>query len=251
MRLKVWALAAVAALAIVLPARADLILEYVPVAAISSAGSNAAAITNLNMNVGDVVFLQISLRDTTPGATSLASVGFPSDTAFDARFAGLFGAGFRLNYVAGTVVNPTPVNNTNVRIIDPTNYAAFLTNTGTALFATAGLNFGADPGVAPDPTLSNRIPLFNVKISALAATAGSQLVMLDPSTGGDSALFDNNDPNNPVVIDTILFGGTHTSYPLNVVIAGVPEPSSMILAGLALSGFGYRRLRRKKVVAAV
>src|SRR5262249_35807364 len=97
--------------------------------------------------------------------------------------------------------------------------------------------------------LLNDTVLCTMKIRASASPTGPQplpITLIDPSTLITAASNGLNDNTN---LDPIIVAAAHNNFPLYIQVA-VPEPSSMCLAGLAVVGFGWRKLRRKAVVAA-
>jgi len=156
--------------------------------------------------------------------------------------------------VAGTNANLTSSNGTG----SPNENAAFANNApqfganfvtlGNILFSAArnneqnDLNFGpwSNPDLSTNPAPTYRFALANLVLTATGPGVGSILLSL-PGTPPPS--FSNS---NAQSLDTDVWGPTLSntfSLPVTVV---APEPSSMVLAGLVVSGIGYR-LRRKKV----
>jgi len=116
---------------------------------------------------------------------------------------------------------------------------------GNIMFGFAKNNLANDDGtgsfVVGDPnTPIYRFTLANFVLTAAAPGAGTLTLSL-PSTNPPS--FSSSNGQN---WDQIVWGPTLTNTYSIPVTVPVPEPSSMVLAGLVFSGIGYR-LRRKKV----
>lgn len=274
MRFKLFLLAAVAALATAMPARADLVFEWrlasvQPPSAIANppqegntdpttqgdystqvvAGTPIAG-NVLNLAAGQTVFLQAVLRqiDNTGPDTFTYVPGAGGDTG-GLNGGGLFAYGVRVNNSAPTLathVQPS-ANNNNTRGV---NVYGFSGAGPTVVNATTG---GSNPTVGSSSPFTifrdvadtdwyqvNGIyPLFNFRFQAPASSPGGTgtLTFVDPSGGADIG-----SPLNPNM-DALIFPGAPV---LTFNVAAIPEPSSMVLAGLGLAGLGYR-LRRKKV----
>lgn len=258
MRVRNLMLAAVAVLAVAMPARAALILEYIQVSAINAAPSAGPALTNLvidpTVNAG-VSFIQVALRDTLGGGPD---AGQPGTVAWQTN-GGNAGPGslgvasffVRFDGIPGVAVNPAPLSNANQRLIPAGAYGLIAAGSSPPTFTNYGglLNFGSEPGLVPDP-VTGRIALFNLRITALAAGVGS-FNLSDPNpapTAVDNSLLQDSDPfgtpnaGTIVPIDSLIFPG-NSSYSLPVVVT--PEPTSLAFAGLALAGLGVRKLRKK------
>lgn len=98
----------------------------------------------------------------------------------------------------------------------------------------------------------NLLPDTNIAVMKIVAgsTPGSgQISLFDLNTAPTASGFGLLDGTN---LDSIIFGynGTTDTRNFPLFIAVAPEPSSMCLAGLAIAGFGWRKLRRKAPVAA-
>jgi hypothetical protein len=252
-------LAAAAALAVALPARAALVLEFIQVASTTEGPSSGPALTGtLTLNPGDVVFLQVALRDTLGSGPNVGQPGtVPWQTNGGLAGPGSVGLGaffIRFDGLPGVAVNPSPTIATNARLVNPIDYGTVTAGTSPPTFTRIGglLNFGSEPGAVPDPANQNRIALFNLRVQAIGQGSGV-FRLRDPNpapTSVDNAILSDSDlggsPNAGTIsgIDDLLFGASFTNtYDLPIVVT--PEPTSLAFAGLALAGLGVRKFRRK------
>jgi len=272
MRFKLLMLAAVAALATAMPARADLVFEYRlapnqtdpsngeylnggPTAALPA---GAAALTGTSASPWVVqpntdYILQIVLRQTDTAQPAFAtSIGPPTQR--------MIGYAFRLNYVPGVFFHKTPI----------TNYGDGGTPSPPSDINTVGTGangFSGSPGTngsdatstaLNDITTSNGYfaasgiyPLANLRMHTGSIGTG-RLAITDPSAG--QGIGSGANPNMDAgVFDQAMsspVNGQANGFEIFFQVAAVPEPSSMVLAGLGLAGLGYR-LRRKKVATEV
>lgn len=297
MRVRNLLLAVAAMGAIVLPARADILLNwhvssFVPTNP-SDAPSNApgivipsnvalgAALTGPNagvpnsagnpfqMVVGQVYFLQLAINGNATPPTNVGGQNQPNWGVYNHGANGnptksMIAWGFDLNYPLAVCTNPvtdtTGATNNNFRVknfdFQPDGApgdgegssfgvaypSGFTYNTGTtrvgALDTGTGLFSQSSGGLLPDWLLCT------FKIRATAAGTG-QITLTDPNPAPTVGSFGLGDNTN---FDTILYNAGR-NFPLFVNVTAVPEPSSMCLAGLAVVGFGWRKLRRKATTA--
>jgi hypothetical protein len=293
-----------------MPARADLVLEFIPVSAINSSGSTAAAVTGITMDTtmpgGNVAFIQVALRDTLVGTTipplapgsprssipgnatypdprwngfSPPPMGGSTDQEFGlvqhfTRIQNLLNVGQTMNQANVVVQPPNPdslmdgqFGNANLRLVgDAALPMSFIAGGSNAPIlsdfgglASAGFmipNIAYDFFAAPNAALNGRIPLFNMRLEVLNnLVGGTQTMRLsDRSADPDFTVLRNGsnsaDLSNYITLDSVIFGGSHPFFDLNINVIAVPEPTSMALVGMALAGIGYRKLRRKKEVVA-
>jgi len=269
MRFKLFLLAAVAALATAMPARATIVLEWhlansqsattystapnpdqgvggsneggagdyptIGVAGPAIAGNSSA--NPFQLNQGQTVILQAVLHQIdTAGPNHIDYV--PGGGG------GLIGYGVRINNSAPALATHLQPSNNNLQTRG-VNIYGFSGNGATIVtqgFGSAGTTSSFT--VVRDITTQDWYnsdgfyPLFNFKFTANNSGSGGPvtLTFADPSGGADIGTV--NQPN----MDAGIFGSAPALF-FNV--QGVPEPSSMVLCGLGLAGLGYR-LRRKK-----
>jgi hypothetical protein len=217
----------------------------------SGGNSGIAKLTGpLNMNVGDSRIISLVLRDTDVGS------GFTLDQWGLQTYAVSFGympgvlEGFRDTNggdgMATTVTVGNQGGNNNGSATNPGNSqenAPFAVSNFDASHFTVGNLFfpvfsGFDEG---GNGTDNLYKLANILVTATGPGAGA-LTMSKPTTPPPT--FGSTD-NQPAIVsyDSEVWGVSgNTVYSLPFTV--VPEPSSMVLAGLAVSGLGYR-LRRK------
>jgi len=261
MRVRHLLLAAAAVVAISMPARAALVLDYLldpgqdignPTASLGSLATNPP-LTSLTMNQGDTVVLQVALRDTTGSTIAWSRVAGANYHSLGAFF-------MQFDSVPGVAVNPSPTDDTHAALVRPAQYAGVNSGTMPPAFTRFGglINSGAElnANVVPSTANANRIFLFDLVIEAIGGGAGV-FHLRDPnptSNSADSATLNgfvnSANPGTLSTIDDLLYGANFQgTFDLPIVVIGVPEPTSLAFAGLALAGFGVRKLRRKKVVA--
>ena len=274
MRLKNFVLAAMAVLAITLPARADILLGFrtlnappaLPTTPISSGltmlNTTAIAPGGLTMLPGEVRYVAVTVRVTPTAAGPVQNCwDSVSGTTGDLNQLAVFGMSLTFNpAVADNPYIPLPgsgatlnENNSNMRIQtagqaysnalpgDPFS-AGWRNIVGTSL---GGLQTDGANNVA-------EIPIAAFKIVATAAgstnfTLSRMTLGGPPGSGGatQQQVWTITDGATTQSMDAEVFAGGSFNLPVTVV----PEPSSMALAGLAFAGMGYRKLRRKKVTA--
>jgi hypothetical protein len=268
MRFKLFLLAAVAALATAMPARATIVLEWhlstnqaattyatAPNTDDGPGGSNEAGdyptigvvgplVTGpLNLNAGQTVILQAVLHQIDAVGPNTVNYNGPG-TQGTTSGGGLIGWGVRINNSQPTLathVQPS-ANNLNTRGV---NIYGF--NGAGATIVTQGSNptVGTTSAFSTVRDITTQdwynegdfYPLFNFRFQAGNTGGSGTLTFVDPSGGADIGT--QQQPN----MDAAIFGGAPS---LTFNVTAVPEPSSMVLAGLGLAGLGYR-LRRKKV----
>jgi len=263
-----------AAWAIVAPVRADVFLTFATLNspptsqtnAISSALTQASVTpsTGLTMNVGDVRYVAVCLNANAvaPGAVQTfwngtntqgdpnQLVGFGMNMTFDHNFAD-----------NPFIVSPTLVeNNPNLRIQAagagfanaypnqpyPNDYRQHVALSTGGLTTDGNFNLAGGPG--------SFVPISAWKIVATAP--GTTSFVFSRLTSGPGGALQNtwqipDDSTMPPTnrfLDPEVFSALHQNFSFPVTV--LPEPSSMALCGLAVVGFGWRKLRRKNTVVA-
>jgi len=263
-------LAAMAAWAIVAPARADVFLSF---GTISGGGPNGppAAPTNsipaiysqadvtpatgLTINVGDVRYVAVSLTTNanTPGAVQNFWASSPGDIQL-----ATFGMNMTFDpTIADNPFIPSPSlteNRSNLRIqsagqgySDSYPNQPYVPGYRQAVgLSTAGLGENTNFTLIGGPT----IPLGVFKVVGVAS--GTTNFTFGRLTAGPGGAVQNvwqiTDGVQNQFLDPEVFSALHQTFSFPVTV--LPEPSSMALCGLALVGFGWRKLRRKTPVAA-
>lgn len=269
MRMKSWGLLAVAVMACCGTTQAQpLQYEFW----INGAKANSFNIPAVNGTV------TVSLYMVDTGAPLVGYFGANQTLTGNLRTTGLTGYGVKFNNAAGQAArvlnaNAITINDRVVNSGDPDfvdqHYGFNNVNTKSA---TAGgvtvvasrLGFGdiqppvppqyvgQVPVEEPNPAApAGRILLADFVFTGLVDGGSTVISLVDPDpTQGQTALglFSNPSLNGGLVLDPVgqtanIFGQT-----LTLTVNAIPEPSSMILGGIALAGMGLK-FRRKKAKA--
>lgn len=245
MRMRMFALTLFALAGLVGPARASITYQYVADASSYTLSAPGTQVVNLY------------LQETVTG----------SSTSLVAANQGLYGAGLSValtggsgSTITGTTANTAVFGSGSFATQgNTTTTAQILDQTGTS--ATTGA-----PMTAVSATV-NKILLGTVTIAVNSGTSTFTLSKYPPPTlGGDTTTFSGNNGNGfdldftnnngPTVTPqggATYIGTTDTNGGLNpaftfttTVAVATPEPSSMLLCGLAVSGMGFGAWRRRK-----
>jgi hypothetical protein len=266
MRVKNLLLVVVAALATTLPAKADVLLGFrlldplvAPVSpndAISDSYllSDGLPTTGLVMTPGQVQYVMMTIRSTNTNVSPAQAVWY---APFRLTTAG-WNLTFDQNIVNNPYINVPPPGSNDSNLFFQTPYGGDVFPQGASGYpagyrqavglSTAGIR---QPGTAPNAAILVERPLAVFKV--VAGGPGSTALVISPLTSGPGGPVQQNlwevSENVPATnqyLDNTIFNAAlgHGTYSLPVTV--VPEPSSMALAGLAVVGFGWRKLRRKK-----
>jgi len=247
-------LACVAAVATAMPAKATLVFELwrpneqsdITLPSSATAANFAANYTPITAPIslvpGQEMIVTAVLHQTdTNGADTFANVGTGATTQR------LIGYGFGFRYLPGVAVHKPPVDVfSGDGTMDNTSGLAASGFSGTPNVFTnvAGASIPRDLTLSAGYfAASNFYTLASFRIQGVANGSGN-LQFFDPSNSDDigSAVT----PGMDTLIYSHAPGGVY-NFP---IVVGVPEPSSMILVGVAVAGLGYRA-RRKKMAAVV
>ncbi len=270
------ALVCLAAFAIVMPARADVILGF-RIGAPPSGNDQTNPIwidnqldpindTNQPVALGapivsplvflfypQTIYLQVTIA-TNANALSSPTPSFPQSAWTNTNSLKSFA--FGLSYPQN-VVNPfappiPPIdpdqNNHNARAIVPFATGNPSTFTGYNMGSTAltGSTTGVGVGAAAGQIAGNErvIAVFRLVLGSYGSGAIS---LFDLNTDPTAAGFSLQDGQN---VDEYIFHPSHANS-IQVIVTPfpLPEPSSMALAGVALAGIGWRKWRRRQTSA--
>lgn len=268
MRCKVLALAAVALACMVSPAQAQTITYEYTSDALSYSGA-----------VGSTVVVNLYLTETlTGGAKSIIG---PSGTEFGLTSAALSVSQSSATVGLGSTITGGAINSNAYNAATPgfnatntgsTIIAQYNGNTGGAFGLNDAVVTGSGTNVPPGThvstvggTVTNAVFLGSMTVTIAAGTTTYLIDSPDQSPAGavdvtgdetnttqNGLLLDqngtftyNSGPNNGTTVNWI---GTEDPQETFTVIATavVPEPSSMLLCGLAISGAGFRAWRRRR-----
>jgi PEP-CTERM motif len=242
-----------------------------PQAAIPNSVSNP-----LIMTPGQVILLQLAVNCNATPAGAGQNNWKPLDT--NGVNGGpnpnntLIGWGFDVQYPLALCVQPFNTAANNTRNATANNYTDQPDGPGNADGSTFGITLtppfnagvsrlggldlgnglGVQSGGGATPGILSDWVICTFKIRASATPTGPQplpITLADTSLIPTASAFGLGDGTN---LDSIVFSAAHggqNSFPLFIQVNAVPEPSSMCLAGLAIAGFGWRKLRRKATAA--
>ena len=214
--------------------------------------------TSYNVNVGSTITVNLYIQETlTGGSTSLI-----------VQDGGMFAAAIGVNRSTGTAAANITAIKENTGAPWTSGSFAFGADNFTAGTAQLGVQspgfLGTASNINPDST--GKILIGTLTITGAAAgtntfnltqynTGGGNTVTagaLNPTSGSafDLDFTNNQSPATGGVPAGTYSGANDNPFSFTVVVAAVPEPSSMMLCGLAVVGGAYSVYRRRKAQAA-
>jgi hypothetical protein len=228
-RLFVWAgLAVAAGAASAGPARAQIVYEFFN----NTIGSGGTKQTSFTMPTSSTLPVYVYMHDTSTNG------GNPGGGATINGDAGLVGAGVRVTYsnagVASLVLAGTATNPTNPAPgVPPWASATDNGSNGSSAVLNDQAPLTGSTGVTADANGLVFLGTFTFTSGSVTGTENLTAADPNPGSGGDVTSF-----NSFTSYDALLQNGAAT-----LTVAGVPEPTSLALAGLAAAGL-TARLRR-------
>ena len=214
--------------------------------------------TSYNVNVGSTITVNLYIQETlTGGSTSLI-----------VQDGGMFAAAIGVNRSTGTAAANITAIKENTGAPWTSGSFAFGADNFTAGTAQLGVQspgfLGTASNINPDST--GKILIGTLTITGAAAgtntfnltqynTGGGNTVTAGASNPTSGSAFDldftnNNSPATGGQPPATYSGANDNPFSFTVVVAAVPEPSSMVLCGLAVVGGAYSVYRRRKAQSA-
>ena len=216
--------------------------------------------TSYNVNVGSTITVNLYIQETlTGGSTSLI-----------VQDGGMFAAAIGVNRSTGTAAANITAIKENTGAPWTSGSFAFGADNFTAGTAQLGVQspgfLGTASNINPDSTGKILIGTMTLTIAANATgtttfnlaqynTGGGNTVTAGASNPTSGSAFDldftnNNSPATGGQPPATYSGANDNPFSFTVVVAAVPEPSSMMLCGLAVVGGAYSVYRRRKAQSA-
>jgi hypothetical protein len=208
------------------PSNAQIVYEF--------ANSSGVAQTSFSMGTNSTLAIQVFIHELTAGAPTLNSQGGLGSGAVRVRFNNPAGIAAVL-----TTADVTPA-------VPPFAFAGTPQFGSGANANTVSLADGAlSTGVLPDA--QGRVLLGTFVFHSNAATGSTTLAAVDPTSSAfDTSSFNSTGGFPNIDYDPLLVAGSAT-----LTVTGVPEPTSLVLAGLAAVGMALRRRRSARTSASV
>jgi hypothetical protein len=220
-------------------------------------------LSSLSLSAGSQYIVKVVLRDHDSVGNG-SGYTLSGDGTFDNNH-GLITFGFRFGYAPGVLVSTRDVNATDGKATTGTVWSG----TSSSPFATQevlpwtnqsmhhGVDFMSIGNLFFNPINANGIspfhqangdvlyPLANIVLTAVSTGTGV-LTLSKPTIVGNNPSFGTivniGQPGGYVIsYDSALWGTGTTLASLGFTVTPAPEPSSMVLAALVVTGVGYRR----------
>jgi hypothetical protein len=226
MRHLLWMAAPLALLWAAQPSNAQIVYEF--------ANSSGVAQTSFSMGQNSTLAIQVFIHELTAGAPTLNSQGGLGSGAVRVRF----------NNPAGIAAVLTQADITAA--VPPWSFAGTQIGSGANANSVTLADAALASGIFPDANGRVLLGTFLFHSNSAAGTTTLALVDPNPASAFDTSSFNTTGGTPNIDYDPLLVPGSAT-----LTVTGVPEPTSLALAGLAAVGMAIRRRRNARTPASV